>query len=162
MTDSDVDRDDLQDSSESEDEPVTLPEAMPRATEWGTTVREQEEGETINQRIAQEEPDPDSAYGAPDNESGLDEPARVGGDDPDAIDPEQDWLGDDPAEDGAGRLVSDDAGDRPDSDAQDWATDVGDDGGGASAEESAMHVVTGDEGATSTADPAEVPGPDTE
>ena len=139
-------RDDVQISGdEGDDEPVTPPDLMPRATEWGTTAEEQEQGETINQRIAQELPDPDSAYGAPDNESGLDGPEPVGGDDPDAIDPADDWLGDDAGDSDAGRLVSDDAGEHSDRDAQDWATDVGGDGGDASPEESAMHVVTGDD-----------------
>ncbi|MEO7071321.1 MAG: DUF5709 domain-containing protein [Nostocoides sp.] len=145
MTDSDgVDRDELQDSSESDDESVSPPDMMPRATEWGTTAEEQQQGETINQRIAQEVPDPDSAYGAPDNESGLDGPAPVGGDDPDAIEASDDWLGDDAGDGDAGRLVSDDAGERSDIDAQDWGTDIGADGGDESPEESAMHVVDGD------------------
>ena len=86
---------------------------MPRATEWGTTAEEQEQGETINQRIAQEVPDPDSAYGAPENEGGRG-PAGAArrGADPDAIEADDDWLGDDAAADEAGRLVSDDAGER--------------------------------------------------
>jgi hypothetical protein len=86
-------------------------------------------------------PDPNSAYGAPDNESGLDDD-RVGGDDPDAIDAEDDWLGDNEVGDArAGRLVADDEGAHGDDEKQVWASDVGVDGAGASAEEAAMHVV---------------------
>ncbi len=97
--------------------------------------------ETIEDRIRQEEPDPHSDYGAPDNESGLDVP-RVGGDDPDAIDPEDEWLGD--GEVGrarAGRLLAPDRGILEDVDAELVGDDVGVDGGAASAEEAAVHVI---------------------
>lgn len=97
--------------------------------------------ETIDERIAQEVADPDSAYGAPDNESGLDVD-RLGGDDPDAIDASDDWLGD--GEVGArrsGRLIAPDHGILADFDAELLAEDVGVDGGAASAEEAAMHIV---------------------
>ncbi len=165
MTDSDDGAygDGLLDSSEGDDETVTPPDMMPRATEWGTTAAEQEQGETINQRIAQEVPDPDSAYGAPEDEGGLDDEPLVGGDDPDAITAADDWLGDDAEDDGAGRLVSEDAGDRSDSDAQDWGTDIGTDGGDPSPEESAMHIVA-DDGSTDAGDDsaAELAGSDTE
>lgn len=136
-------------ADEGDDDPVVPPDMQPRATEWGTTEEEQLQGETIEQRIAQEEPDPQSAYGRPEATEALDEfglPATedepVGGGDPDAIPAEDDWLGD--GEVGGGRsvrLVSDDEGDRPDTDAQAWGRDAGfaDDGG--TAEESAMHVI---------------------
>ena len=107
----------------------------------GTTAYEESIDETIDQRILQEEPDPSSAYGRPDNESGLDGD-RVGGDDPDSIDAEDDWLGDNEVGDRrAGRLVADDEGAHDDDEKQAWASDVGVDGAGASAEEAAMHVV---------------------
>lgn len=110
---------------------------------WGTTAYEQSLEETIDQRITQEEPDPHTAYGAPHNESGLDE-ERVGGDDPDSIDAEDDWLGDSEVGDRrAGRLVSDDEGAHEDTEKEMWATDVGVDGAGASAEEAAMHIIDG-------------------
>lgn len=108
---------------------------------FGTTVSEQHGHETIDQRILQEEPDPSSSYGAPDNESGLDR-ARIGGDDVDAIDADDDWLGD--AEVGnrrSGRLVADDEGAHGDANAELWGRDVGIDGGAASAEEAAVHVI---------------------
>lgn len=133
-------------SDEGDDEPVVPPDRQPRATEWGTTGAEEEQGETIEQRIAQEEPDPSSAYGAPDDESGLDGPAPLGGDDPDAIPAADDWLGEsDSDQPGPSvRVVAEDEGDRPDTDAQAWARDVefGEDGG--TAEESAMHVIEED------------------
>lgn len=100
--------------------------------------------ETIEVRIAQELPDPNSAYGAPDNESGLDT-VRLGGDDPDAIDADDDWIGG--AEVGgrrSGRLVAPDGGGGSDNDDELYARDEGIDGGAASAEEAAMHVI--DEG----------------
>lgn len=107
----------------------------------GVTAHEQTIDETIDQRIKQEEADPHSAAGAPDNESGLDVD-RVGGDDPDSINADDDWLGD--AEVGnrrAGRLVSPDEGSHEDTDDEAWSRDVGIDGGAASAEEAAVHVI---------------------
>ena len=107
----------------------------------GVTAEEQHRDETIEERIRQEVPDPNSAYGAPDNESGLDD-ERIGGDDPDSIDAEDDWIGDNEVGDArAGRLVADDEGAHEDDEKQVWASDVGVDGAGASAEEAAMHVV---------------------
>ena len=131
----------LLDSSEGDNESWSPPDQQPRNTEWGTTATEQGLEESIDQRIMQEVPDPDSAYGAPDNESGLDDD-RIGGDDPDSIDAEDDWLGDNEVGDArAGRLVADDEGAHEDDEKQVWASDVGVDGAGASAEEAAMHVV---------------------
>jgi len=120
------------------------PSDSPRGSRaFGTTPYEQSLDETIDQRILQEEPDPGSAYGRPENESGLDaEEDRVGGDDPDSIDAEDDWLGDNEVGgERAGRLVADDEGAHDDQEKQAWASDVGVDGAGASAEEAAMHVV---------------------
>lgn len=108
---------------------------------YGNTVAEQEQGETIDQRIDQEIPDPTSAYGAPDNESGLDT-ERLGGDDPDAIDADQDFVGDDEVGDErAGRLVAQDEGLGEDTEKDLVAGDAGIDGAGASAEEAAVHVI---------------------
>ena len=117
---------------------------------WGTTAWEQSQDETIEQRIRQEVPDPDSAYGAPDNESGLDrvDMETVGGDDPDAIRAEDDFLGDTGGR--SGRLVAPDEGAHQDVDKDSIAQDVGISGGGASAEEAAMHIV--DDGAPSDDD----------
>lgn len=137
----------LLDSSEGDNLPGSPPDLQPRNTEWGTTIAEQREGETIEQRIGQEVPDPDTAYGAPDNEGGLDDPALVGGDDPDAIPASQDFLGEPGADDDldAGSLTTPDEGIRPDSEATLVADEGVDYRSGAaedvSAEESAMHIV---------------------
>ncbi|CCH73680.1 DUF5709 domain-containing protein [Nostocoides australiense] len=112
---------------------------------FGVTAEEQSEHETIDQRIRQEVPDPNSAYGAPYHESVLDE-EFVGGDDPDHIAAEDDWLGDEEVGDvRAGRLVAPDQGGSGDHDHEMIGSDVGIDGAGASAEEAAMHIISGDD-----------------
>jgi len=130
-------------SDATDDEPYSPPDQQPRGTEWGTTAAEQEQGESIEQRVMQEQPDPDSAYGAPDNEGGLDEDPRdrVGGDDPDSIAAEDDWLGDsEVGDEEAGQIVEPDEGVREDVDKELYAGDEAEHGS-ESAEESAMHVV---------------------
>lgn len=130
-------------SDATDDEPYTPPEQRPRNTEWGTTVAEQEQGESIEQRIMQEEPDPNTAYGAPDNEGGLDEDPRerVGGDDPDSIAAEDDWVGDSEAGDEeAGQIVEPDEGAHEDVTKELYAEDEAAHGF-ETAEESAVHVV---------------------
>jgi hypothetical protein len=99
---------------------------------FGSTAEEQEEGESLDQLLAEEEPDI--------------------GSDPDGDRPDRDWdenatdediirlAAGDGADPRAGRLVNDD---------EDWtvadpdlvAYDSGVDGGGATAEEAAVHVV---------------------
>ncbi|SMC44001.1 DUF5709 domain-containing protein [Janibacter indicus] len=107
----------------------------------GVTAAEQQVGETIDQRVKQEEPD--TRWGDPD-EPGRRGDDRVGGDDPDSIAAEDDWIGDQEVGDArAGRLVSPDEGSHADVDDQAWGRDVGVDGGAASAEEAAMHVIDG-------------------
>ena len=107
----------------------------------GVTAAEQREGETIDQRLKQEEPDP--SWEA--DEQGRRGADRIGGDDPDSIAAEDDWIGDSEVGDArAGRLVSPDEGSHEDHDDQAWGRDVGVDGGAASAEEAAVHVIDGD------------------
>lgn len=103
---------------------------------FGTTAAEQAQGETIDMRIKQEMPDPATAYGAPDNESGLDDAPE----DDDEIPADEDHAGE--GERRAGRLVAPDEGAHEDTEAGAIGTDVGIDGGAASAEEAAMHVVS--------------------
>lgn len=92
------------------------------ANRFGTTRAEARAGESLDQLLAQEEPDIDPyAEPVPDE----DELLRRG----------------DQAEPRAGRLVADDAGFGEDEQADAVAWDVGIDGGGASAEEAAVHVV---------------------
>lgn len=110
----------------------------------GVTAAEQAVNETIDQRMKQEEPDTGSWAQDEDDRRG---PERVGGDDPDAIAAEDDWIGDSEVGDArAGRLVSPDEGSHADVDNQAWGRDVGVDGGAASAEEAAVHIIGSDEG----------------
>ena len=97
------------------DEGYSPPEKWSAAQGYGNTEWEEEHGETLDQRLAQEEPEVDVAEGE-----------NVGGE-----------VG----LDRAGRLVEDDQGGAIDSDAEMFATDVGIDGAGASAEEAAVHII---------------------
>jgi len=101
------------------------------ANRFGTTAAEQRAGEPLDLRLAEEEPDVDPYAAAFDCGSASDEDedelTRRGYD----------------REPRAGRLVADD--DRGDVDAV--AADVGIDGGAASAEEAAVHVVDDPNGA---------------
>lgn len=109
----------------------------------GVTAAEQSVNETIDQRMRQEEPD--AAWS--DDEPTSRDSDRVGGDDPDAIAAEDDWIGDSEVGDArAGRLVSPDEGSHEDTDNQAWGRDVGVDGGAASAEEAAVHIIGSDDG----------------
>ena len=107
------------------------PEKYSAGQGYGNTPWEEEHREGIDQRIAQEEPDVDPYAAAFDSGSASDEDedelTRRGYD----------------REPRAGRLVADD--DRGDVDAV--AADVGIDGGAASAEEAAVHVVDDPNGA---------------
>lgn len=97
------------------DEGFTPPERMPASHRVGTTVGEQRDGETWDERLAQEEPEAEV--------QGSDEFAEV-----DVTGGER-----------AGRLVAPDEGAHPDTEEL-LAEDVGIDGGAASAEEAAMHI----------------------
>jgi Family of unknown function (DUF5709) len=120
------------------DRGVIPPERWSAAMRFGTTGREQEEGESLDQLLAEEEPDI-----APD----LDDERRadISGDG-DAADEDVDGLllddGPDPR---AGRLVADDEGAHPAAEADLVAHDAGIDGGAATAEEAAVHVVADDD-----------------
>jgi hypothetical protein len=128
------------------------PPEKPRELDaFGTTVAEQRQGETLDQRLAQEEPDPnmdvDLVAGEP--------PVRAGegGAVPDDIDtgygevPDEEFSDVDFIDDGevgderAGRLVDPDGGLGIDTEKDLIGEDVGIDGGAASAEEAAMHIV---------------------
>jgi Family of unknown function (DUF5709) len=98
---------------------------------WGTTAAEESTHESLGRRLAREVPDLSAA------------------------DDEGDGLGD--SSDTDGELIDDQVGDRragrllqayvdpADPRADYWATDIGIDGAGASAEEAAVHVVPDDE-----------------
>lgn len=98
-------------------------------------------GESLDQLLAEEEPD----VGADVDEAEA-EPAGDPAADADAGDEDVDGLllddGPDPR---AGRLVAEDEGAHPDEEAELVARDTGIDGGAATAEEAAVHVVDDDD-----------------
>ena len=120
------------------DRGVATPERWSAAIRYGSTAAEQQAGESLDQLLAEEEPD---VTGELD-----DEPADAPVSDEDAGDEDLDGLllddGPDPR---AGRLVAEDEGAHPDEEADLVARDAGIDGGGATAEEAAMHVVDDDD-----------------
>lgn len=120
------------------DRGVIPPERWTSAIRFGTTGAEQEDGESLDQLLAEEEPD---IPVAPDE----DQPGDIAGD-PDAADEDVDGLllddGPDPR---AGRLVAEDEGSEPVAEPDLVARDTGIDGGAATAEEAAMHVVDSDD-----------------
>lgn len=92
------------------------PEREPAAVRGGITASEQQQGESLDQRLSEEEPDVS----------------------------EQD-AADDVSDPRAGRLVAPDEGAHGDTEADSVAADAGISGGAASSEEAAMHVVDPDE-----------------
>jgi hypothetical protein len=102
------------------DEGYSPPEKWSPAEGFGNTPAEEEQGESLDQRIAQEEPEPDPY------ELAASEGEDVGGE----VGTER-----------AGRLVDEDEGLGPDLEKDLIAEDVGIDGAGASAEEAAVHVI---------------------
>ncbi|SDJ01628.1 hypothetical protein SAMN05444157_1296 [Frankineae bacterium MT45] len=89
----------------------TVPDREPKATRYGTTAREQEAGESLDQRLAEEEPDIDDDVAFTD------------------------------VEERAGRLVAPDEGSGFDDETDAIATDVGRAGYASSAEEAAIHII---------------------
>ena len=120
------------------DRGVAPPERWSAGIRSGSTATEQEEGESLDQLLGEEEPD--VAFEADDER-----PEDFAGDE-DAGDEHVDGLllddGPDPR---AGRLVAEDEGAHPDAEADLVASDAGIDGGAASAEEAAVHVVEDDD-----------------
>ncbi|HYY09699.1 MAG TPA: DUF5709 domain-containing protein [Kineosporiaceae bacterium] len=117
---------------------------------FGTTLAEERQGETLDQRIAQEEPDPNMEVDLVEGEPAV--RAGEGGDVPDDIDLGSGDVPDSVFDDGviddgevgdarAGRLVDPDAGGTGDTEKDLVGYDVGVDGAAASAEEAAMHIV---------------------
>jgi hypothetical protein len=111
--------DDVDDALDTSYSPPERPRELDA---FGTTVAEQHQGETLDQRLAQEEPDPALA-------------ADLGEDDQEVLDDGEVGT------DRSGRLVAEDEGFGEDDESDLIATDVGIDAGAASAEEAAMHVV---------------------
>jgi len=105
---------------------------------YGSTEAEERAGESLDQLLAEEEPD----ITLDPEEERADEAAGTDEEDEDAGDEDVDGLllddGPDPR---AGRLVAEDEGTHSDQEADLVAHDAGIDGGAASAEEAAVHVV---------------------
>ena len=100
------------------DEGYSPPERPLGLDAYGTTAAEQREGETLDQRLAEEEPDTGSGRrqcGDPRRQRGR----RLR----------------------SGRLVAEDEGVGEDEEKDLVASDIGIDGGAASAEEAAVHIV---------------------
>ena len=119
--------------SDPHDEGWSPPERPLGVEHGGTTVREQREGESLDQRLSEERTDPAAAEPTDADDVG-DLPAGEG-------EPLDDEVGDDRA----GRLVAPDEGAHEDAEKDMLAEDVGIDGGAASAEEAAVHRVAPDE-----------------
>jgi len=124
------------------DRGVVPPERWSAGIRYGVTAGEQAEGESLDQLLAEEEPD-DALELTEDELEDDDEDLE---DDEDAGDEDVDGLllddGPDPR---AGRLVAEDEGAHPDEEEDLVASDVGIDGGAATAEEAAVHVVEEDD-----------------
>jgi hypothetical protein len=127
------------------DEGVSPPERPLGVEHQGTTAREQNDGETLDQRLAEEEPDPALADDALFDDGIGDAPGGNG-------EPRDDEVGDDRA----GRLVALDEGAHDDDEKDLLAEDVGISGAAASAEEAAVHVVP-DPDSTDSADSIDAP-----
>jgi hypothetical protein len=122
------------------DRGVATPERWSAGMRFGTTAGEQREGESLDRLLAEEEPD--TAFEADDD----DEEPWDGTGDEDLADEDVDGLllddGPDPR---AGRLVAEDEGAHADTEEDLVARDAGIDGGAATAEEAAVHVVDEDD-----------------
>jgi uncharacterized protein DUF5709 len=122
------------------DRGVVPPERWSAGVRFGDTATEQSQGESLDQLLAEEEPDPVLDF---DEDEDEDEDLE---DDDDAGDEDVDGLllddGPDPR---AGRLVAEDEGAHPNEEEDLVARDVGTDGGGATAEEAAVHIVEEDD-----------------
>lgn len=106
------------------DQGIAAPERWSAGQRYGTTLGEQRAGESFDQLLAEEEPEHDPYPG--------DAPSPSDSAEQEWADEELDGLRlDDSADPRAGRLVAEDL----------VARDVGIDGGGAAAEEAAVHVV---------------------
>ena len=119
------------------DRGVIPPERWSAGIKFGSTADEQASGESLDQLLAEEEPD---------TPFDLDDDLPEDDDDDEEADEYLDGLllddGPDPR---AGPLVAEDEGAHPDDEADLVARDVGIDGGAASAEEAAVHVVEDDD-----------------
>ncbi|MGH3203188.1 MAG: DUF5709 domain-containing protein [Streptosporangiaceae bacterium] len=127
------------------DRGVVPPERWSAGVRFGDTASEQSQGESLDQLLAEEEPDDtlelteDELEDDEADEEDIEEDDDAGDEDVDGL------LLDDGPDPRAGRLVAEDEGAHPDEEEDLVASDVGIDGGGATAEEAAMHVVEEDD-----------------
>jgi hypothetical protein len=119
------------------DRGVAPPERWSAAMRTGSAAGRQEAGEPLDELLAEEEPDTtlDAAGEVPEDRD----------DDADAEEYLDGLLLDDGPDPRAGRLVAEDEGAHPDEEKDLIAHDAGIDGGAASAEEAAVHVVEDDD-----------------
>jgi hypothetical protein len=116
------------------DEGYSPPERPRGLDAFGTTAAEQQQGETLKQRLRQEEPDPTADPDAPLSRNDLD--------DDEALSESDEFFDDDEVGDQrAGRLRAPDEGIFEDNEQDEIAEDTGIDGGAASAEEAAVHII---------------------
>jgi hypothetical protein len=113
------------------DEGYSPPEKPRGVTAFGVTPAEEIQGESLDQRLTQEEPDD------------ADETAEVMSEDDryDADEAGEFFDENEVGDERAGRLVAPDEGFGTDYDKDEIGEDVGIDGGAASAEEAAVHIV---------------------
>src|ERR1700681_4173703 len=137
---SDIDENDLEDDGTLDasdtldgdpgDDPLDAgiipPDRWSAGEGFGTTLAEEQAGESLDQLLAEEEPEPDPYAEAEDDEDG-------------------DGLADNEPDPRSGRLVAEDEGAHPDKEPDLFARDVGIDGGAAGAEEAAVHVLADNE-----------------
>ncbi|NDZ80858.1 hypothetical protein G3I19_20455 [Streptomyces sp. SID10853] len=116
-------------ASDPYDEGWSPPERPLGVDHPGTTQEEQQEGETLDQRLAEELPDPALLR------------AQGGDGIGDASDSDGEALDDEVGDGRSGRLVAPDEGAHEEAEKDMLAEDVGVDGGAASAEEAAVHTV---------------------
>jgi hypothetical protein len=121
-----LDVEDTLDDRDPFDEGYSPPERAQATEGWGTTAREVAEGESLQGRLNREVPDL-----ADDGTDGLG----------DAEDTDGELIDDEVGDSRAGRLVASNEGFGADTDEELYANDVGIDGGAASAEEAAVHVI---------------------
>ena len=113
------------------DEGYSPPEKPLGVTRHGTTAAEQHSGESLDERLAEEVPE----VTVPPGDGTGDLPGGEG----EPVDPEA-------GAERAGRLVAPDEGFGEDVEKDEVAEDVGIDGGAASAEEAAVHVIDSEDG----------------
>ena len=110
-------------------------------TAHGTTAYEESIDETIDERIRQEVPDPTRPTARPTTRAASTTSASAATTPTRSTPRTTGSATTRSATQRAGRLVADDEGAHDDDEKQAWASDVGVDGAGASAEEAAMHIV---------------------